>query len=211
MADARVAELLTKVGLPAEAADTVTITGRDPVYASPFPIASSAAVALGAVAAAAALIWRDETGVEQTVTVDTQHAGASLLSFVFQQLLDGETPQRVADNPLIALYECRDGRWVHLHGAFPRLADPTRRVLAIADGADAEAVAAVSRRWGCPALEMRSPKRGVRRDGAHANEWADHAQGRRGALARRDQKSGSLSPSRWPDRLVRSMVCVCST
>ena len=76
MADARVAELLTEVGLPAEAADTVTITGRDPVYASPFPIASSAAVGLGAVAAAAALIWRDETGVEQTITVDTQHARA---------------------------------------------------------------------------------------------------------------------------------------
>ena len=75
MADARVAELLTEVGLPAEAADAVTITGRDPVYASPFPVASSAAVALGAVAAAAALIWRDETGVEQTVTVDTEQRG----------------------------------------------------------------------------------------------------------------------------------------
>ena len=75
VADARVAELLTEVGLPAEAAEAVTITGRDPVYASPFPIASSAAVVLGAVAAAAALIWRDKTGVEQTITVDTQQRG----------------------------------------------------------------------------------------------------------------------------------------
>ena len=131
MADRRVAALLAEVGLPADAADNVAIEGSDPVYASPFPVASLAAVALGAVAATAGLIWRDKTGIEQQVAVDTRKAGASLLSFVFQQLIDGETPQRVADNPLIALYECRDGGWVHLHGAFPGLADATRRVLGI--------------------------------------------------------------------------------
>ena len=76
MADARVAELLAEVGLPGNAADGVTIKGSEPIYASPFPVASSAAVALGA-AAAAALIWRDKTGEEQTVTVDTRRAGAS--------------------------------------------------------------------------------------------------------------------------------------
>ncbi len=48
MADARVAELLADVGLPADAADAVTIEGSDPVYASPIPVASSAAVALSA-------------------------------------------------------------------------------------------------------------------------------------------------------------------
>ena len=53
MADDRVAELLAEVGLPADAADGVTIEGSDPVYASPIPVASSAAVALGAVAATA--------------------------------------------------------------------------------------------------------------------------------------------------------------
>ena len=135
MADRRVAALLAEVGLPADAADNVAIEGSDPVYASPFPVASSAAVALGAVAATAGLIWRDKTGIEQKVAVDTRQTGASLLSFVFQQLIDGETPQRVADNPLIALYECRDGGWVHLHGAFPGLADATRRVLGISEGA----------------------------------------------------------------------------
>ncbi len=186
MVDARVAELLAEVGLPGSAADGVTITGDDPIYASPFPVASSAAVALGAAAAAAALIWRDKAGEEQTVTVDTRRAGISLLSFVFQHLLDSETPQRVADNPLIALYECRDGRWVHLHGAFPRLADPTRRVLGIGGSADAASVAAAVARWDAQALEDALAE--ARMCGAMvrtSDEWAAHPQGQAvGALAR---------------------------
>ena len=197
MADARVAELLAEVGLPADAADTVTIEGSDPVYASPIPVASSAAVALGAVAATAALIWRDKTGVDQTVTVDTRRAGASLLSFVFQLLLDAETPQRVADNALIALYECRDGRWVHLHGAFPRLAAPTRQVLGISEDADAAAVAAGVAKWDAQALEDALAE--ARTCGAMVRtqeEWADHAQGRAlGPLARVEiEKIGESEP-----------------
>ncbi len=197
MADARVAELLAEVGLPADAAHAVTIEGSDPVYASPIPVASSAAVALGAVAATAALIWRDKTGVEQTVTVDTRRAGASLLSFVFQRVLDAETPQRVADNPLIALYECRDGRWVHLHGAFPRLADPTRRVLGISEGADSAAVAASVAKWEAQPLEDALAE--ARTCGAMVrtrDEWAEHAQGRAvGALARVEiEKIGESAP-----------------
>ncbi len=92
MADERVAVLLAEIGLPSSAARAVTIEGHEPVYASPFPVASSAAVALGAVGAAAALVWQETTGTAQSVVVDARRAGASLLSFVFQQLLDGPTP-----------------------------------------------------------------------------------------------------------------------
>ena len=195
--DARVAALLVEVGLPADAADNVAIEGSDPVYASPFPIASSAAVALGAVAATAGLIWRDKTGVEQTVAVDARQAGASLLSFAFQRLVDGETPQRIGDNPLVALYECRDGGWVHLHGAFPRLADPTRRVLGIAAGADSAAVAAGVARWDAQALE--DALADAKTCGAMVRtreEWSAHAQGRAiGALARVEiEKIGGSEP-----------------
>ncbi len=197
MADVRVAALLDEVGLPSVAADCVTIEGSDPIYASPFPVASSAAVALGAVAATAALIWRDKTGTEQAVTVDARRAGASLLSFVFQQLLDGPTPQRVADNPLIALYECRDGRWIHLHGAFPRLADPTRRVLGIGEGADAAAVAGAAAKWDAQALEDALAE--ARMCGAMVRteeQWAAHPQGAAvGALARVEiEKIGDSPP-----------------
>ena len=186
MADERVAALLAEVGLPASAADVVTVEGHDPVYASPFPVASSAAVALGAIGAAAALVWQETTGTSQSVVVDTRHAGASLLSFVFQQLLDGPTPQRFSDNPLVALHECRDGRWVHLHGAFPRLADPTRRVLGISDGADLVAVSAAVAKWDAQALEDALAGEGA--CGAMvrtAEEWSQHPQGAAvGALAR---------------------------
>ena len=175
----------------------VTIEGSDPVYATPFPVASSAAAALGAVAATAGLIWRDKTGVEQTITVETRRAGASLLSFVFQQLLDGDTPQRVADNPLIALYECRDGRWVHLHGAFPRLADPTRRVLGIGDSTDATTVAAAVARWEAQSLEDALAE--AKTCGAMVRtkqEWAAHEQGEAiGGLARVEiEKIGDSAP-----------------
>ena len=156
------------------------------MFASPFPVASSAAVALGAVGAAAALVWQETTGAAQSVVVDTRRAGVSLLSFVFQQLLDGPTPQRIADNPLVALHECRDGRWVHLHGAFPRLADPTRRVLGISDGADLAAVSAAVAKWDAQALEdALAAERACGALVRTAEEWSQHPQGRAvGALAR---------------------------
>jgi crotonobetainyl-CoA:carnitine CoA-transferase CaiB-like acyl-CoA transferase len=186
MGDERVTALLAEVGLPASAGDAVTIDGHDPVYASPFPVAASAAVALGAVGAATALLWHERTGEGQTVVVDTRRAGASLLSFVFQQLLDGATPQRIGDNPLVALYECRDGRWVHLHGALPRLATRTRDVLGIGEGADLAAVAAAVRKWDAQALEDALAEAGT--CGAMVRterEWSTHPQGAAvGALAR---------------------------
>ena len=116
---------------------------------------------------------------------------------MFQRLLDAETPQRIADNPLIALYECRDGSWVHLHGAFPRLADPTRRVLGLARGADAEAVAAAVAKWDAQALEDALAE--ARTCGAMVRtqeEWADHEQGRAiGTLARVEiEKIGESEP-----------------
>ncbi len=116
---------------------------------------------------------------------------------MFQRLLDGETPQRVADDPLIALYECRDGRWVHLHGAFPRLADPTRRVLGIGESADTANVAAAVAKWDAQALE--NALADAKTCGAMVRtqaEWAAHPQGQAvGALARVEiEKIGESAP-----------------
>ena len=124
------------------------IVGRDPVLASPFPLGEVAATALAATGRAAADLWALRTGEVQSVKVDVGAAAASLLSFGVQQL-DGVTPKRIQEgNPLVALYECRDGRWIHLHGSFPALAERTRRV--IGEGDD---VAALVRRWDAQALE----------------------------------------------------------
>lgn len=124
------------------------IVGSDPVYASPWPLGEVAATALAASARAAADLWKLRTGEDQTVRVEVPAAAATLLGFAFQQL-DGETPQRTAlGNPLVDLYECRDGRWIHLHGSFPELAARTRKV--IGEGDD---IAALVRRWDAQALE----------------------------------------------------------
>ena len=98
------------------------IVGRDPVFASPWPLGEVAATALAASARAAASLWELRTGETQNVRVDVGAAAASLVGFAFQKL-NGVTPMRTAeDNPLVALYECKDGRWIHLHGSFPGLA-----------------------------------------------------------------------------------------
>jgi crotonobetainyl-CoA:carnitine CoA-transferase CaiB-like acyl-CoA transferase len=124
------------------------IVGADPVLASPFPLGEVAATALAATGRAAADLWALRTGEAQDVRVDVGAAAASLLGFAFQSL-NGETPQRTAlGNPLVALYECRDGRWIHLHGSFPGLADATRKV--IGEGDD---VAALVQLWEAQALE----------------------------------------------------------
>ena len=66
-----------------------------------------------------------------------------------------------------------------MHGAFPRLADPTRRVLAVAEGADAEAVAAAVAKWDAQVLEDALAE--AKACGAMVrteDEWAAHEQGR---------------------------------
>ena len=106
-----------RAGLPPDAADAVTINGGDPVARARFLLVECGGRAR-AVAAAAALIG--ETPPASRADDHRRHPDApatSLLNFVFQQLLDGETPQRVADNPLIALYDVATGA-LHLHGAF---------------------------------------------------------------------------------------------
>jgi crotonobetainyl-CoA:carnitine CoA-transferase CaiB-like acyl-CoA transferase len=80
-----------------------------------------AASALGSVGAVASLLWEERTGEAQAVTVDRGHAGASLVGFLLQKLDGDEVPIAPGslDRPLVRLYRRRDGRWVHLHGAFP--------------------------------------------------------------------------------------------
>ena len=148
------------------------IVGADPVLASPFPLGEVAATALAASGRAAASLWALRTGEAQRVRVDVRAAAASLLGFALQTL-DGVTPQRTAlGNPLVDLYECGDGRWIHLHGSFPDLAARTRRV--IGEGDD---IAALVKRWDAQELEDALAEAST--CGAMvrtADEWAAHPQ-----------------------------------
>jgi crotonobetainyl-CoA:carnitine CoA-transferase CaiB-like acyl-CoA transferase len=169
-------ELLQEVGLPTDAA-TLTIEPGPPILPVKFPIAERAAAALGACGVAAATLWRDRTGATQDVFVDQRRADASLLSFLLQRL-DGEPTLRTAEGlALVAMYECGDGRWIHLHGAFPKLAQRTVDVIGGEVGEGAKEVAARVKQFG--ALELEDALASVGACGAmvrSVDEWAAHPQ-----------------------------------
>ena len=157
-------------------ADTVEIRGRDPVMPSRFKIGEAAATALAACGVAANTIWKASGGKHQHIEVDTAGAAVSLISFLCQRLDDGSEPQRDPNRPLVGFYQAKDGRWVHLHGAFPDLAAGTLSVL----GCDAsvESIRARVSRWDGQALEDALAEAGM--CGAMARtreEWLAHPQG----------------------------------
>jgi crotonobetainyl-CoA:carnitine CoA-transferase CaiB-like acyl-CoA transferase len=114
-----------------------------------------AASALGAIGAAASYLWEQRTGTAQPVTVSRGHAGASLVGFAFQQLEEGETPLApfALDRPLVKLYRCGDGRWIHLQGQFPHLAQRACDVLGCAVDSPSDVVAEHVAAWDGLALE----------------------------------------------------------
>src|SRR5207249_4570314 len=83
------------------------------------------------------------------------------------------------------LYQCGDGRWVHLHGAFPRLAERTVRVLGLPDDPDRETIAKAVAQWDAPALEDALAEIGTCGALVRTNEeWQAHPQGHAvGAMA----------------------------
>jgi crotonobetainyl-CoA:carnitine CoA-transferase CaiB-like acyl-CoA transferase len=153
-----VRSLLAECGLPTAAADATRIIGDEEPYATTFPVVECASAALGAVGATAALLWEERTGQAQDVSVRRGHAAASLLGFIFQQVGEptsaaGASLPSDVERPLVKLYPCRDGRWVHLHGALTHLAERTVKVLGCEVNADTETVAERVLLWDAQALE----------------------------------------------------------
>ncbi len=174
-----IAGLLEEVGLPDDAADRVAVVGDERPYDTPFEVVEAAASVLGAIGAAASLLWEDRGGPAQPVTVRRGHAGASLVGFAFQRLDEGATPVAPwnRDRPLVSLYECRDGRWVHLHGEFAHLAAKTCAVLGCDVDSSREVIARRVVRWDGQDLEDALADAGT--CGAMARsveEWSAHPQ-----------------------------------
>lgn len=152
MIDERIASLLQEVGIKAPEIEA-TIEGNDPILPTPFHIGEASATALGACGVAAATLWQERTGQGQTVHVNTARATASLLSAFLVQL-DGQPltrRDRRVGNPLVDFHRCRDGRWIHLHGALQHLAAGTLKVLNC--GPDPRQVSAAVARWDAEELE----------------------------------------------------------
>ena len=178
MIDARVQDLLNEVGVKASQEGHATIVGHDPILGCRFPVGEAAAVALAACGVAVSKLWQLKGGGPQRTRVDVRRAAASLHSREYLRVNGGPAPLGPASgNPLVDFYRCRDGRWVHIHGALPNLAYGTMRVLGCSR--ERESVAAAVARWDGEALEDALAKAG--QCGAMvrtAEEWAAHPQGR---------------------------------
>jgi crotonobetainyl-CoA:carnitine CoA-transferase CaiB-like acyl-CoA transferase len=171
--------LLGEVGLPSALAGRVHLVDDGQPYATPFPVVECAASVLGCIGAAASLLWEERTGEGQPVTVASRHAGASLVGFQLQRLEGGDLPvaPMTSERPLVALYRCRDGRWIHLQGQFAHLAARTCEVLGCDVDSGADVVAERVARWDAPDLE--DALAGAGTCGAMARtaaEWAAHPQ-----------------------------------
>ncbi len=175
--DRRVQALLDEVGLHVPPSQEATVVGRDPILGYRFPVGEAAAVALAAGGVAASDLWALKTGLRQAVRVEVRKAAVSLRATLVLTVNGGPPPPSWADgNPLVDFYQCRDGRWIHLHGNFPHLAAGTLAVLGCARDR-AEIAAAVARR---DALELEDALAANRMCGAMARtaeEWSAHPQG----------------------------------
>lgn len=198
----RAVAMARRAGL-AFAGEAPVVTGRDPAMRFPRPLGEAAAVAIGLCGDAAAEIWRRRTGVAQRPHIAVRRAAAALAGYAYQRLAPGGAAIRAGDweaepgglrawgarsmlrgenasNPAVGLYRTRDGRWFHVHGGLPHLAE---RIMGVLETDGPGIAAAVARR---DAEELEEALAAADTCGVtvrDAEEWRRHPQGR--ALAGR--------------------------
>ncbi len=150
-------DLLAGVGLPRRLADTVDLSGSDPVLPSSFAVGTVAQATIAAVAAAAADLWMQRGGTAQDIAVDMLHAALEYRSERLYRL-DGRPPDRLWDS-IAGTYRCGDGRWVRLHTNFPHHRDGILALLNCAYQRDA--VQAALDGWNAAEFEDAVAERGL--------------------------------------------------
>lgn len=140
--------------------EEVTITGQDPLFASPFRIGETSADVLVARAVAANDLWQLRTGRRQRISVDVRAAAATSLAggdMTMKRGPDGrytpipKSPELLHMVSLTQPWRAADGRWVLPHTNLPHL---ERRVLDVLDcKSTPESVAAGVSRWKSGDLE----------------------------------------------------------
>lgn len=171
----RAAEL---AGLKLAPETEITIHGDDPVLPSPFHLGEGAATALALVGQEADRIWQMRGGKRQVLSVDIRHAAASLHSYTVLAV-EGAAPVR-EERPgpaVTAIWECGDGRYIHLHGSFTHAAGILEELgLDLSSSNDDVAAACLKR--GAFELEDALAAKGLCCAVCRtAEEWAAHSQG----------------------------------
>jgi len=122
LAARKLTELMAALGVSPEASGgAITITGEDPIVASPHRMATATAVALAAVGATAATIWKMRTGRGQDIAVDAESALHALHGPKFYKVGGHVLDGGFLDNPLCGFQRCGDGRWLFVTGSYPPL------------------------------------------------------------------------------------------
>ena len=142
-------ELLDVGALPRGLADTVRITGDDPVLPTRYRIGTAGAAVLAATGLAASELWRLKTKRRQDVSVDVPAAAVSLRSGKYMEINGHPCDREFA--PLMKFYPAKNARWIFLHTNFPNLRDQALRILGVAD--DYNAVKEAISGWDGEALE----------------------------------------------------------
>ncbi len=129
----------------------VEFIGRDPIVASPWPLATMGAVAMMAKAVAMADLWRIRTGESQDLSIDLRKMPHRLCPFYDRkwELLNGFAPGAPSDpmNPFTPLnmYRTADGRWMQFVNMYPKA---RRAALAFFETNDSrEAITAAVEKW----------------------------------------------------------------
>ncbi|MCL4232736.1 MAG: CoA transferase [Dehalococcoidia bacterium] len=165
-------------GLELAPATAVTVNGNDPVLPTPFHLGEGAATALALVGQEADRIWQLRGGRPQSLSIDVRHAAASLHSFGHLELVGGTTPTRERPGLRVsAIWECGDGRFIHLHSSFND-APGILAELGMAEDASVDEIAEATRKRGAFELEDALAAKGLCSAVCRtAEEWAAHPQG----------------------------------
>ncbi|WP_420177354.1 CoA transferase [Kerstersia gyiorum] len=123
-------------GLPSDALERISLTGRDPVFPSSFAVGAAAQASIAAAALAACELGHARGVPRQNVAVDMTHAAVECTGWFS---LDGTAPDLW--DPFAGLYRCADGH-VRVHTNFRHHRDGALRLLGLnpdtATRADAE-------------------------------------------------------------------------
>ena len=175
MTPERLEEILLRARLPRPASGGIEITGTDPALASRYPAAEAAACALALAANSAARLHEQRGGPPQDVRVSVEAAAQTLLGFFFLRS-DRDLDLARQITPLTDLYADARGRFIHLHGGFPHLA---QGILDILDSApERGAIARAVHQRDAFELEEEIAEKGFCAGVVRGHEeWASHPQG----------------------------------